>query len=235
MEGFKYVDIFATKGLEYLIVIGFLVTLVLFWRALNKPAVAAANTNIAQKIKTTLIDWFYLADDFYYHQGHSWVMPVNSEMVVIGVDDFTQKLLGTPDNIQLPKIGANIRQGEQGWKLQFNETVIDVLSPINGEVMEINSALLNNPELANGDPYQKGWLLKVKPSKLSTDLKNLLSGALARAWIEDNVNKLSARMTGNSGIVLQDGGLPVSGFAREISREHWDDLAREFLLTKNLN
>ena len=53
MEGFKYVDIFATKGLEYLIVIGFLVTLVLFWRALNKPAVAAANTNIAEKIKTT--------------------------------------------------------------------------------------------------------------------------------------------------------------------------------------
>jgi glycine cleavage system H lipoate-binding protein len=162
-------------------------------------------------------------------------MPVSDEVVVIGVDDFTQKLLGTPDNIQLPKIGANIKQGEQGWKLQFNEKVIDVLSPINGEVVEVNSALLENPELANGDPYQKGWLLKVKPSKLTTDLKNLLSGALARAWIEDNVNKLSARMTGNLGIVLQDGGLPISGFAREISHEHWDDLAREFLLTKNLN
>lgn len=234
MEGFEYVDIFATKGLEYLAVIAFLITLIVFWRFLNRSE-TPVKTIIPEKIKTTLIDWFYVADDFFYHQGHSWAMPENNEIVRIGIDDFAQKLLGKPTDMQLPKVGSKIVQGELGWKLQFGGKSINVLSPVNGKVVEINKDIIREPELINKDPYQKGWLLKVKPSKLKTDEKNLLSGVLAKAWMEDTVNKISTRITGDFGIVLQDGGLPLTGFAKEISPVDWDQLAREFLLTSEMN
>lgn len=231
MEDFEYVDIFATKGLEYLAVIAFLITLIIFWRFLNRPAKAAVSV-IPERIKTTLIDWFYLADDFLYHQGHSWAIPEEGEVVRVGIDDFAQKLLGKPSEIQLPKVGSQIVQGEKGWKLRFNGKSIDILAPVNGKVVEVNQEILRDPELLNKDPYQKGWLLKVKPSKLKADQKNLLSGTLAKAWIEDTVDKLSNRITGNFGLVLQDGGLPVAGFAKEMSPTDWDKIAKEFLLTE---
>lgn len=234
MDGFEYVDIFATKGLEYLVVIGFLITLIVFWRFLNRP-VATAKTIIPERIKTTLIDWFYLADDFFYHQGHSWAIPENAEVVRVGIDDFAQKLLGKPTDIQLPKVGSQIAQGENGWKLAFNDKSFNILSPVNGKVVEVNKNVIDDPELLNKDPYQKGWLLKVKPSKLKTDEKNLLAGGLAKAWLENIVDKLSNRITGDFGVVLQDGGLPIAGFAKEISPTDWDKLAKEFLLTSEMN
>jgi len=234
MEGFEYVDIFATKGLEYLAVIAFLITLIVFWRFLNRTE-TPVKTIIPERIKTTLIDWFYLADDFLYHQGHSWAKPENKGVVLVGVDDFAQKLLGKPTGIRLPKVGSQIVQGEKGWKLQFDGKSINILSPVNGKVVEINKDIIHEPELLNKDPYQKGWLLKVKPSKLKTDEKNLLSGALAKAWIEDIVNRLSTRITGDFGVVLQDGGLPITGFAKEMSPIDWDKLAREFLLTSEMS
>ena len=234
MEGFKYVDIFATKGIEYLAVVAFLVTLILFWKFLNR-AESPVKSVVPDKVKTTLIDWFYLADNFFYHQGHSWAMPENQELVRVGMDDFAQKLLGKPTDIQLPKVGSQIVQGEKGWKLQFNGQTIDALSPVNGKVVEVNEEILREPDLMNKDPYQKGWLLKVRPSNLRTDEKNLLSGVLAKAWIEDTVNRLSRRITGNFGVVLQDGGLPIAGFAKEMAPADWDKLAREFLLTSEMN
>jgi glycine cleavage system H lipoate-binding protein len=234
MESFRYVDIFATKGLEYLLVVGFLITLVLFWRFLNQP-VTAATAKIAEKIRTSFVDWFHIADDYYYHQGHSWMVPEGNETVRVGMDDFAQKLVGVPAKIELPKIGSTLNQGENGWRLQFNGKSVDMLSPLNGEVVAVNEEIIQNPAILNDDPYQKGWLLKVKPSRFRVDRQNLLSGALTRAWIEDSVNKLSARMSGDFGVVLQDGGLPISGFAREISPQNWDQLAREFLLTDEMN
>jgi glycine cleavage system H lipoate-binding protein len=234
MESFKYVDIFATKGLEYLVAIGFLITLVMFWRFLNR-SFAATTSEIAEKIRTSFVDWFYLADDYYYHQGHSWMVPENKDVFRVGMDDFAQKLIGLPAKIELPRIGSKVNQGENGWRLQFNGKSIDMLSPVNGEVVAVNEEIIQNPAILNDDPYQKGWLLKVKPSRWRIDRRNLLSGSLARAWIEYSVNKLSARMTGDFGVVLQDGGLPVTGFAREISPQNWDQLAREFLLTEEMN
>jgi glycine cleavage system H lipoate-binding protein len=235
MEDFQYVDIFATKGIEYLVVIAFLFTLIIFWRFLNKGAKGVSEVNISEKVKTTLIDWFYLADNFFYHQGHSWAVPESSEIVRVGIDDFAQKLLGRPGKIELPKLGENVRQGERGWRFKYNGKSINVLSPVNGKVVAVNQDILKNPALLNENPYTKGWLLKVKPTKFKTDQKNLLSGVLAHAWMENTVNLISQRMTGNLGVVLQDGGLPISGFVKEISPEKWDRIAKEFLLTEEMN
>jgi glycine cleavage system H lipoate-binding protein len=233
MESFKYVDMFATKGIEYLLILGFLLILVIFWRFLNKPSKAAIKPAV-DKITTSLIDWFRIADNYYYHQGHSWVIPENKNEAKVGLDDFAQKLIGKPSNIVLPEVGSTLKQGEKGWQFKYGSKAIDMISPVNGQVVAVNKEVINSPGLINEDPYQNGWLIKVKNPKLTSDLKNLLSGNLAKFWMQETIEKVGNLLSNNKGLALQDGGQVITGFAKEIADDKWDQLSREFLLTDNL-
>jgi len=230
MDATGYVDIFATKGIEYLLVIGFLFTLVLFMRALLRtpPQLAAAAATAGARRGA----WFTLVEERFYHQGHTWAAPEGGDVVRVGLDDFAQKLVGLPERIDLPRVGDRIEQGERGLKLCIGATPIDVLSPVSGQVLAVNEEVLRSPGLVNEDPYGKGWLIRVEVPSLKANLRNLLSGRLAQDWMRGTVAALRARMAGELGPVLQDGGLPVSGIARELSAEDWDKVARDFLLSE---
>jgi glycine cleavage system H protein len=229
MEGFTYVDIFATKGVEYLLVITALLLFIPFWRMVSRPAMAVYET--AQDIIPAISEWFHLPERMYYHQGHSWAMPEEGDLVRVGIDDFAQKLVGKIDSIQLPPVGSRVAQGEKGWSLLAGSKTIDMLSPVDGKVVGVNEDLLKSPESIGKDPYGQSWLLKVQAPRISTNLKNLLSGGLAKKWMEGVRENLFARMNYNLGAVSQDGGVPVDGIARNIDREQWDKLVKEFLLT----
>ena len=229
MEGFTYVDIFATKGTEYLLVIGFLMVFMFFWRFLSTPA-RAAYEYVTEKIIPAISEWFHLPEGLYYHQGHSWAVP-EGNMVKVGLDDFAQKLVGKPRAVVLPRVGSQIEQGNRGWKLGFDSTAIDMVSPVNGEVVKINEEVLKNPELINEDPYGKGWLMMIKPRNVKADLTNLLTGRLAAAWMERTMDTLRERMGEDLGLVYQDGGIPVTGIAKALSPDKWDEVAREYLLS----
>ena len=71
----------------------------------------------------------------------------------------------------------------------------------------------------------------VKPRNAKSDLKNLLSGRLVSAWMEETVNSLRVRMGENLGLVYQDGGVPVTGIAKALSPDKWDEVAKEYLLS----
>lgn len=230
MESFKYVDLFATKGIEYIFIVSFLLILVVYWRYLNKPVMSAVKPAIT-KIKTTLVDWFSMADGYYYHQGHTWAAPEDKNTLRVGLDDFAQKLVGKAEIVDLPKVGDKLDQGEAGWKMTIDSKVISMLSPVSGEVIDVNQKVLDDPDLINKEPYKNGWLFKVKTPKLQTNLKNLLSGKLAKAWMEETVDRVGGSLTAQGGLVMQDGGQMISGFAREIDPEHWDQFAADFLLT----
>jgi glycine cleavage system H protein len=229
MEGFTYVDIFATKGIEYLLVIGFLMVFILFWRTLSTPA-KAAYEYVTETVIPAISEWFHIPEGVYYHQGHSWAVP-EGNTVKVGMDDFAQKLVGKPNTINLPEVGSQIEQGSSGWKLGFGSTSIDMISPVNGEVVKINEDVVKNPDLINQDPYGKGWLMMVKPHNLKADTKNLLTGRLASAWMEDTVDSLRERMGEDLGVVYQDGSVVVSGIAKALSPDKWDKLAKEYLLS----
>src|SRR3990172_9239071 len=228
--GNEYVDIFATKGIEYLL-IAFLLTLVLFWRVLNKPKTRVAPPGANNHSPAVPVEWFELADDRYFHQGHSWVMPEDQELVTVGIDDFAQKLLGKATAIVLPPVGSHVAQGEVGWRFQFDTASIDLLSPVNGDVVAINGQVTQSPLIVNQDPYGNGWLLKVRVPKLRSNLSNLLHGVLASAWMRETVNRLRQGMSGKIGPVLQDGGVPVIGFAKSLAGDAWKDFAAGYLLS----
>jgi glycine cleavage system H lipoate-binding protein len=229
MNGFTYVDLFATKGIEYLLVIGFLVVLIPFWRFLRVPA--RAGLEVVRRAMASVAQWFSLPEGLYYHQGHSWVMPQGAELVKVGVDDFAQKLVGRSHTISLPKVGSRIKQGEVGWKLGIDTKTIDMLSPVTGDVVAVNKDIVNNPTLINQDPYGKGWLVIVKPNNQRATINNLLAGKVATAWMEKTADTLRERMGSELGVLYQDGGLPISGIAKALSPDEWDNLASEFFLT----
>ena len=81
------------------------------------------------------------------------------------------------------------------------------------------------------DPYVQGWLFKVRPARLQANTRQLMEGATARQWLDNAAASLAARVSPELGLVLQDGGAPVSGIAPELEPERWDALARKYFLT----
>ena len=223
-------DIFATKGTEYILVILFLATLILYWRFLQRPVRVGATGSAMQGIPAPG-KWFSLSPDLYYHPGHSWALPGEEGIVTIGVDDFAQKMIGQPDSVGLPEVGATVAQGAPAIRFNIQNESVELLSPIDGDVIAVNQAVLDSPYLVNRDPYGDGWLMKVKSSRLKPNLTNLLQKKLAVAWIQITENTLRRQMVGDLGTVMQDGGVPVSGIARSLSDDQWDKTVKEYFLT----
>lgn len=228
MEGFTYVDIFATKGIEYLLVIGFLVLFILFWRLLASPAKTVFRA--AEKFIPAINEWFNLPEEIYYHLGHTWAADERKNLVRVGIDDFAQRLLGKINAVKVPSIGSTVNQGEKGWTLEVDSKKIDMLSPVDGKVVEINEKIVDSPENINKYPYVS-WLMKVESPRFSVNKKQLLSGTLAKKWMEEVKENLLSRMGYNFGLVYQDGGSLVDGMAKNLDRDKWDDIARDFFLT----
>ncbi|MBI3983257.1 MAG: glycine cleavage system protein H [Gemmatimonadetes bacterium] len=220
-------EIFAMKGAEYVFCGAFLLVLVAFWRLLNTPA---PSRTVARALPPRR-GWFDVPDGFYFHQGHGWVLPEDPRVMRVGIDDFAQKLLGRVSGFELPAVGARVAQGEPAWHIRLDGHEIPMLSPVDGEVIDVNPQVAASPELVNADPYQRGWLLKVKVRNPNAAARNLLSGGLARGWMDGIVENLRGMRAAELGVVLPDGGFPVDGFARALSPERWDDVARTFLLS----
>jgi glycine cleavage system H protein len=227
MEGVSYVDIYATKGIEYLIVIAFLLFFVFFCRYLRRPVTAApARGGIAAEGGR-----FRVPEGFHFHRGHSWLRLAEDGTGSVGIDDFARKLVGRVDAVDLPRVGTRLSQGEKGWSLVVDGETIPMLSPANGEVVAVNPDVVRLPDILRLDPYERGWLLKVRSPRLAANARNLLSGSLARRWMEDTLEGLRPPPPADVGPVLPDGGLPVEGLARIIGGEAWSDLARKHFLT----
>jgi len=227
MEGIRFIDIYATKGIEYLIVISFLAAFVLFCRYMYRPREEGPPARIASENVTR----FRVPEGLFYHQGHGWLRPEPGSVGVVGLDDFAQKLIGKIDAVELPPVGSRLAQGDKGWSLVVDAVPIPMLSPVAGEVVEVNQEVLRSPEILREDPYGKGWLLKVKSTRIAANTRNLLSGKLARAWMENALDNLHPVRHESLGPVLQDGGLPLEGIARVLGGEKWQDLAKGHLLT----
>jgi glycine cleavage system H lipoate-binding protein len=232
MEALGASDIFATKGVEYLMVIAYLALLVGLWRLLRAPRATGATAGGTGRIGVASRGPFQVPDDRYFHQGHTWAAPREGETVRVGMDDFARKLLGAPVSFELPPVGAHVRQGDHAWTVQLDGERFDMLSPVDGEVVGVNQDAIASPATVAEDPYDR-WLLEVRVPKLRANLTNLLSGFLARAWMEQTAERVRAVQSAELGVLVPDGGVPVEGFARHLDPERWQEIAREFLLTGN--
>ncbi len=232
MEEFVFVDLFATKGIEYIVVIGMLLLFVPFWIALNRVPRPAASSEVEIPSAATLSEWFSLPEQVYYHAGHTWARPEAGDTVRVGMDDFAKKMVGTISAVRAPEVGAPLVQGKEALTLEIDSRKIDMLSPVDGEVLEVNQSVIDDPEKITADPYGDAWLMKVRVPETRSNLNNLFSGDLARRWMGQVTDDLRERAGMDAlGTVYQDGGVPVQGMARGIDPQNWDDIVRTFFKT----
>ena len=173
---------------------------------------------------------FEIAEDTYYHEGHTWAKPEYGGRVRIGLDDFAQKLMGRLNSIEIPNIGYEIKQGEAGFQVERNGEVAQVLCPVDGIVSHVNHQILDHPELINESPYEKGWLFIVEPTKLRNSLKGLHYGEEAHKYMSEERETLFE--TTNEGLkVAADGGDSVEDIFAELKGKDWAKFVKKFLRT----
>jgi glycine cleavage system H protein len=136
------------------------------------------------------IEGYNIPEDLYYEENHFWIRP-EGDLLVMGLDDFGQKMAGDIVYIQLPAEGKQLQTGKHFAKMESGKWMGKVFSPVDGELEEINEELEINPSLINDDCYDKGWMYKIRPDNMD-DIKKLIHGADAiEKWIIADIQKYS--------------------------------------------
>ncbi len=111
--------------------------------------------------------------DLKYTEAHEWVKTMDDGTVQVGVTDHAQGALGDLVFVETPEEGATVNAGEACAVVESVKAASDLYSPVSGEVVAVNEALGDTPELVNQDPYGDGWIMRIRPSD-ATILDNLM-------------------------------------------------------------
>lgn len=120
--------------------------------------------------------------DCLYTEEHEWVR-VEDDLCVLGITQFAQHELGEVVFVELPEVGQVIDTHDEIGTIESVKAVAEVYSPVAGEVVEINEAVVEDPELLNDDPHGEGWLVKIRFSS-SDDLTPLMNAAAYSDFID---------------------------------------------------
>ncbi len=128
--------------------------------------------------------------ELYYDQKeHLWIK-VDGNRARVGIDPLEQETKGAFVVIQLDSIGSVVQKGESFGSLEAEKHVGTLRSPVSGKIAATNSAVLENPRLANADPYNTGWFVEIELSNFDEDKKSLLTGEDAlKQWYETEIKK----------------------------------------------
>jgi glycine cleavage system H protein len=175
------------------------------------------------------VEGFLVPEGIRYHPGHMWLKQDWRNTVRVGADEFAAKLAGHVDKIDLPKPGQWFRQGQALLKLHRNGETTSLVSPIEGEVVEVNAEVLRDPSLLRIDSYGKGWLLSLHVYDEVSPWRNLLPANLVPGWMKDAVSRLYAKQP-SLVAVAADGGRPVDDLLAGVPGAEWHKITAEFFL-----
>jgi glycine cleavage system H protein len=116
---------------------------------------------------------YSVPDGLYYTKEHEWVR-MEGDKCRVGVTDYAQSSLHEIVYVDLPKVGSKVAQMDSLGTVESVKAVADVYSPITGEILEVNSALSDAPELVNKTPYTDGWITIIQPTDFGRDLAGLM-------------------------------------------------------------
>lgn len=119
-----------------------------------------------------------------YLPSHEWARVEADGTVTIGITDHAQEALGDVVFVETPEVGGDVTANTEAGVVESVKAASDIFSPVSGEVIAVNEALEDSPELVNSSPYDDGWFFKVQPSELG-ELENALDADGYRATIEE--------------------------------------------------
>jgi glycine cleavage system H protein len=134
------------------------------------------------------IQGYIMPEDLYYEENHFWLKQ-EGELLVMGMDDFGQKMAGEIVYVQLPAEGKKLKVGKNFAKMESGKWLGKVPSPVHGVLEEINEELELDPGLINEDCYGEGWMYKIRPDDMS-EINNLIHGKEAvEKWVLADIEK----------------------------------------------
>ncbi len=169
--------------------------------------------------------------EHYFHDGHTWARIESGGNIRIGLDDFALKLLGKADAFDLPLMGKELDQGQVGWGLKRQNNLADVRSPVGGVITEVNAIVRENPDVANRDPYNDGWLFVLRNPNIKGAFKDLRVNAETLEWMNTEVRVLEGMIEKVAGPMATDGGLLAADIFGNLPDLGWNDLTSTFLRT----
>lgn len=152
----------------------------------TKPSVHLITPSIGE---STSKHEFNVPAGLFISPAHNWVSLELNGMVRVGIDDFTQKILGKIDSLALPNKGQKIKKGESIFFIKQGSRTMTFPSPVSGKVVSVNTDLNDHIEYVNMKPYELGWMCSIEPTNLNEDLQSLKIGSDTVSWYQKEIDK----------------------------------------------
>jgi glycine cleavage system H protein len=235
MDGFTYINIFETKGIEYIIIIFFMCLLIPFWLFINKPMKVKEQVIKAFSVLTAGV--LRIPRGLYFSKNHTWLHLEKSGTAKIGIDDFLLRMVGKIKMNLLKSTGDKVKKGEIMAEIVQDGKLLKLFSPVSGEIIRVNSVISKNSEILTSDPYGEGWIYTIAPLNWKAETSGFFVAEDAVIWIANEIQRvkdfLNVELAKKSEtaplVVYQEGGElhvnPMEGLMPEI----WNGFQKEFL------
>jgi glycine cleavage system H protein len=178
-----------------------------------------------------ILSGFRVPANLRYHAGHTWLQRERKNVHRVGADEFAAIMAGPIDAVELPKPGQWVRQGQKVFAFVRGGEKIEMLSPVEGEVVEVNTELAANPGLLREDPYGRGWMMNVFSPDEEGPSHNLLPSNLIKMWMKEAAEGFYRMQPQVAGATAADGGRPSKDATANLTAEQWKKAAHEFFLS----
>jgi glycine cleavage system H protein len=234
MNGFTFTDIFDTKGIEYLIIIAFLVLIIPFWTWLNRPVkLKTATVPVSLSARNLLIP-----QGLFFSRNHTWASLEPSGVARIGLDDLLLKLTGAVRVEYLAKPNSSVKRGDPLVRILGAGKHLDIASPLSGQVESLHQSLIGDSGILAEDPYGKGWICRIRPEKWAEETRTAYLADDATSWIRQELSAVKdfimETLKGRSPqhqavLVLAEGGELTGSPLSEMDADAWKEFQEKFL------
>jgi len=187
---------------------------------------------VVQPVAVLDVHGFRIPQGYYLHHGHTWVKIEDNSEVRIGIDDFAMRVLGPLDTITAPLIGKELRQESRDISLKRGTREAALLSPVSGVITAMNMDAVQQKEGNDSDPYTDGWVARIHAPDLRRELRQLMIGAEAEQFLDQEVDDLYQVIEEEAGPLAADGGRLASDIYGNLPENSWNRLTKRFLHTR---